>query len=862
MSPADRLPLYARPRTFTWILLGSLLAAIGTTMAVRRSQLTRAQLRFDAAVLESQERLEQRLKRCEDLLRGVRGLAQATDGELDKARFRTYLSALENEARYPGLLGVTYGIPVPLKDRERALDRLRTEQGRPDLQVHPGWGFEGDTLVLFAEPEKANLRALGFNSASSPAQRESLLGARDSGLAKASPPMSLAQAPQAGPGFVLRMAVYRAQGVPPTQEARREAFSGCVNAVFLIQDLAGSSFERAEEDGIHLRIWDLQAPQRLFLEGGTRSPRQWWQRFGPRGFRTARDLNIGQRKWRLDFQTDPSFFLPSEVGLPWLAGATWLVVGVLLAGLLRSWSRTGQRAQKLAERMTVKLGHNEARLRAIARVMPDAILVLDGLGRYREVLTHDAARLLAPPGPLLGRRLDEVLPAPLAETMLRTIQAVLQDRREHSLDYSIESARGLLRFNARVTPMELDFEDEPCVLWAARDVTEHVGQEAALLQAQKLESLGVLAGGIAHDFNNLLTAILGHLSLSRLALEEGADPTHHLDRMDASIQRAADLARQLLAYSGRTSFQIQILDLNALVEEMSGLLGVSRSKLVSLEVHLQPGLPPIQADRVQIQQVVMNLVTNASEAIGERPGRVGIRTTLNHMGHQSLEQRMPGQNLEPGTFVSLVVDDNGGGMAEEVIARIFDPFFTTKPTGRGLGLSTMRGILRAHRAGIEISSKLGEGTTITLHFPATEPVSPDPLEETDHAYIPPPLPGTLLLAEDEPAIRNLTRQMAERLGYQVLEAEDGEVAWEIFQERQREIQVVILDLTMPRKGGAEVYALIRSQWPDLPILICSGYSREAIPPAQGPDEPRAFLQKPFSFAQLERALRKLMKHSQ
>jgi len=856
LPPVNRLPFYARPRGFAWVMAGGLLAAAGTGFWVCKAQITRARARFDAAVEESCDRLEQRVNHAEELLRGVRGLAQVQGG-MSKAQFRSYLQAVEIEARYPGLLGVTYGIPVKSGDRESVLDRLRAEQHRPELQVHPGWGFEGDTLVVFVEPEATNAGALGFNSASSPAQRDSLLAARDSGLPQASPPMSLAQAPQE-PGVVLRLAMYRTAGIPDTLEERRNAFSGCVNAVFLIKNLAAGSFQRVEGERIHLRLIDLHEPDRVFLESGAPPSPRWWQHLGPRGFQDSREIQVGGHRWKQDFRASSSFFQPNEVALPWLAGLTVLTLGGLLAGLLRSWSRTGQRAQRLAQHMTEELRYSEARLRAIARVMPDAILVLDGEGRYREVLTQDPSRLVLPPEQLLGRRLRDVLPQGLAEIMLKTIQRVLQDRREHILDYSLETNKGPLHFNARVTPMEEDFEEQPCVLWAARDVTERTSQEAALLQSQKLESLGVLAGGIAHDFNNLLTAIQGHLSLGRLAFEEGRNPLHHMDRMDASIQRAADLARQLLAYSGRASFQIQVLDLNGLVEEMSSLLGVSRSKLVSLDVQLEPGLPPIQADRVQIQQVVMNLVTNASEAIGERPGRVGLRTSLSTFTPESLDQRLRGQEVAPGSFVTLLVEDDGSGIPEAVLARIFDPFFTTKPTGRGLGLSAIRGILRAHHAGIEIQSKVGEGTAIALHFPIAE-LQPVASEQESH---PPkfsqPLSGTLLLAEDEPAIRMLARQMSERLGFQVLEAEDGEIAWRLFQEHPQEIRVAVLDLTMPRKNGAEVYRLIRKTHPELPILLCSGYSREAIPEAQSPEEARIFLQKPFSFTQFEKALRTLV----
>jgi CheY-like chemotaxis protein len=254
----------------------------------------------------------------------------------------------------------------------------------------------------------------------------------------------------------------------------------------------------------------------------------------------------------------------------------------------------------------------------------------------------------------------------------------------------------------------------------------------------------------------------------------------------------------------------------------------------------------------------MNLVTNASEAIGERPGRVRLTTSHGRLDQEALDQRLPRQQLQPGPFVTLAVQDDGEGMTEEVLARIFDPFFTTKETGHGLGLSAIRGILTTHHAGIEVASRAGAGTTITLHFPvAPVPALEEPAADTS-SPAKPAFTGTLLLAEDERVIRELTTEMAERLGFRVLAAEDGEEAWTLFQEHQADIRGVVLDLTMPRRSGTEVYRLIRSRHPRMPILLCSGYSREAVPESQGPDEPRVFLQKPFTYAQLAVALRDLM----
>jgi len=844
---------FARPGLAAGILVVGLLAATGCWVAIRAAQVARARARFDAAVAETREGLALRLRQGEDLIRGVRGMAQVSGG-MDQARFSAFLHSMENLTRYPGLLGVSYLVPAPPASRDRLLATLRAEHGLPGLQVYPGWGYPGDALVLYVEPHGSSARALGFNPASSPVQRESLAAARDTGTAEASGPVTVAQAPQGGPGLILRLATYQGPTVPATLEGRRAAFSGCINAVFLIRELAAASFARVGQDGIRLGLTDLRESAVPFMEGGADRPAHAWNLLAPRGFSAAQEMEFGGRAWRLDFRTHSSFFLPMEAALPWMGAAVCLVIGSLLAGLLHSSTRTRTLAEDLAQRMTEKSRRNEARLQAILRVMPDVLLVYDQDGRYLEVLTQERSRLWASPDRMLGRTADEVLPPATAALVLGTVRAVLRDRREHSVDYAMQTPRGNLRFEARVIPMEEEFDERPCVLWAARDTTERDGQEAALRQSQKMESLGLLAGGIAHDFNNLLTAIQGHLSLGRMAVADARDPAPHLDHMERSIQLAADLARRLLAYSGRTALTVEALDLNALVRDMVTLLGVSHSKLVALEVDLEPGSAPFLGDRAQIQQLIMNLVTNASEAIGERPGRVGLRTRLNRLDAARLDQRMPSQNLAPGLFVTLEVEDDGGGMPEEVLARIFDPFFTTKQAGRGLGLSAIRGILRTHHAGIEIASTMGEGTTIAMHFPAMEAPAA-PLQELPAAR-PEPLPwsGTLLLAEDEPVIRELSGEMAERLGFQVLAAEDGAVAWALFQERREEIRVAVLDLTMPRLGGGEVYARIRRESPRLPILLCSGYSREAVPEAADPSEPRGFLQKPFTFAQFKAAL--------
>ncbi len=828
-------------------------------MVARATQISRARARFEAAAFDARGRLGNRLRNCEELLLGVRGFAQAHEG-MDRTRLRVYLNSLDLRNRYPGLLGVSYGVPVAPTERVALLARLRRDHAQPGLNIKPGWGFELDAIVLYAEPEDANLRVLGFNSGSSPEQGTSLLAARDTGLLQASPAMPIAQAPDAGPGLVMRLAIYQGDQMPRSTVARRSAFVGYVNCVFLLRELADDSLVRAAGEDIQVRLTDCTDPTlpNTFLESSGDRPRRWWHWFGPGLLRRVEILEVNGRRWAMEFSSGPAFFQGSEVAIPWIIFLLGAQTAMLLAALVRSISLTGQRARKLAEGMTAELHRSESRLQAITRVMPDAILVLDAEGRYVEILTSDDAQLAAPPAKLLGGRVDDFLEPDLAKAVHETIRQALAERQIQALEYSLETGKGRLRFEARVAPMDVEIEEKPCVIWVARDVTERHAQEEALLQTQKLESLGLLAGGIAHDFNNLLAAIQGHLNLAQLVLEERGDPSGHFIRMNASIRRAADLARQLLAYSGRGAFEVELVEMNILVGEMTELLGISRSKKVELVVHLCPELPLIQGDRVQLQQVVMNLVMNASEAFDGQAGVVELVTGFEHLDDSKLSQKVLGESLQPGEYVTLLVHDQGCGMEPEVLARIFDPFFTTKPMGRGLGLSAMRGILRAHRAGIEIHSQPGKGTRIKLYFPASSTLDKGYEKAEEQAAPGAALSGTLLLAEDETTLREIGREMAERLGFSVVEAADGEEAWEHFRREPTRFRAVVLDLTMPRRGGLEVYALIRNQAPALPVVLCSGYSCEEIPVPRDSEEPRVFLQKPFTFRQFEAALREVL----
>ncbi len=406
--------------------------------------------------------------------------------------------------------------------------------------------------------------------------------------------------------------------------------------------------------------------------------------------------------------------------------------------------------------------------------------------------------------------------------------------------------------------MVLEPGDPPTLLSVFQDITERKRSEEALRQSQKLESLGVLAGGIAHDFNNLLTAMMGNLNLAQLRLPRDSAVHAFLSNLESAMSRASDLTRQMLAYSGRGRFVVRPLDLNQVVEEMTNLLTVSISKKVALRFRPDPGLPLIDADATQIQQVVMNLVINASEAIQDQEGSITLSTAPLDLDEASLRLDYPGQGLAPGPHAALEVSDTGSGMGPEVLEKIFDPFFTTKSTGRGLGLSAMQGILRGHKAGIHIQSEPGRGSRFRIVFPASKAARASEAEPSP-AAAEAPIHGRILLVDDEPDVRHALKDMLEMAGYQVVQAEDGIQAMECFRNRAADFQCVVLDLTMPRMDGAETFKALRALAPHQPILLSSGYDAGEVVRPLLEQGRAAFLQKPYRFQALLQALQGLMR---
>jgi signal transduction histidine kinase/CheY-like chemotaxis protein len=461
---------------------------------------------------------------------------------------------------------------------------------------------------------------------------------------------------------------------------------------------------------------------------------------------------------------------------------------------------------------------------------------------------------------ILGRTNTDVFPPGTAERFEVMDQEVLRSRQDLQSEEQISDARGVPHhFIANLFPL-VDTTGQCWGLgYIATDITERLLADQALLQTQKLESLGVLAGGIAHDFNNLLAAMRGNVELALMEDAPGAIRPH-LETVMGLMSKASDLLQQMLAYAGRGKATVTVLDLNQLVGDMAQLLATSISKKALLRRDLHPEPLLVEADPSQLQQVLMNLVINASEAVGEQSGTITLRTRREDLGADLRDFALAGRCLAPGRYVSLEVADDGAGMPPEVLRKIFDPFFTTKFAGRGLGLAAIHGIVRGHHGGIRVQSEPGRGSAFKLVFPeAAGPLKPSSPEPRAPEPAPVGVPsGTVLVVDDEAAIRGMTVKALAKRSIPTLQARDGREALRVFEQNRDRVRLILMDLTMPNLDGEETLRELRRRGATVPVILSSGFNQADILGRFEGLELAGFIKKPFALAELVSLVAKVL----
>lgn len=377
---------------------------------------------------------------------------------------------------------------------------------------------------------------------------------------------------------------------------------------------------------------------------------------------------------------------------------------------------------------------------------------------------------------------------------------------------------------------------------------EKVKLQEQLLHVQKLESLGVLAGGIAHDFNNLLTGILGNADLALTEIPEDSAAVNSIKEVKNAALRSADLAKQMLAYSGKGKFIVQPVNINTVIDNMKELLNISVSKKVNLRYNLGKNIPMIIADTSQVKQVLINLVTNASEALEDKSGMITLTTGKIWADRKYLAETYVDDNLPSGFYVYIEVSDTGCGIDKENQLRIFEPFYTTKFTGRGLGLAAVMGIVRGHNGAIKIYSEVNRGSIFKIIIPsiAEKEVNTDFSVNRLEGW---QGKGTILIADDDQVVLNFASRILSNAGFNVLKASDGLEAIGLFTSHHSDISLVLLDYTMPNLNGDEVFARMRRMRKDVKVVLSTGYSEEIRDEFIGKGL-AGFIQKPYVVASL------------
>ncbi|MBL8914077.1 MAG: response regulator [Archangium sp.] len=562
--------------------------------------------------------------------------------------------------------------------------------------------------------------------------------------------------------------------------------------------------------------------------------------------------------WAANYGVLPASF--KTLGEPWpLASVKLLnvaVASIVLFRLARFWvpqELQRREQQRIDLQATLKLARdNEETLRLAVSATSNFLWDTD-LRTGRVTASGETGRWLGyPPEEWPPEPWDQIVHPEDAQRVAEAITAAIKGRTpNYDVKHRVRKKDGTAIQVHSTGVVARDAQGRAVrFVGSVRDVSREVEEEAARVQTQKLEGLGLLAGGIAHDFNNLLTVVTSSLELARS--NTAADKkSEALDTAKLAVTRATVLTRQLLAYAGRASTEHVPLDLNELVGSMGDLLSVTVPRKVTVQRELEKTLPAVMGDPAQLQQVVMNLITNAGEAIGEKEGQVTLRTA-------AMTLDAPPPHLRTGTIsgkvVRLTVTDTGHGMSSETQARIFDPFFSTKGTGRGLGLSALAGILKSHGGAICLDSAIGRGSTFTIYLPALDkplekPAAPPAAERE-------PLSLRVLLVDDEPLLRRSTRRLLELLGCTVEEAETGRQALERVRAHVTDFDVVLMDVTMPEMSGIEASEVLRELAPKLPVVLSTGYSAGGDLPDSSSDSGLFTLAKPYTLEQMERVLRK------
>ncbi len=860
------------------IIVAGLLAAGWSYRELQHTARGQAEANFLRKAVVLHARIADSLRRYDDALYSLRS-AFALQGGVTQAEFLRL--ARDLAARNPGVQAFEWVPVVTAAERAAVESALSREAGgRPitlnergaDGRLRPA-GPQPDYLpIRYVYPLAGNAEVLGYDLQTGPT-RSVLARAGATRQMALTPQLLLVQEKQGQRGVVMIWPVYRTH---PDNAADAGTLAGFVQAVFRVPDLLEAVRDQTLNPNsvLDLLFVDETEPDpawrvlyyRPVNDAQPRMPAPSEAEF-TRDLSQASPLPFGGRDWKVIYRPHAGWVGEQLTPLPWIRLVGIVTIAGLLAGLVIMLGRRAEViAREVAER-TAELTENRRQLGSLLQSLPGMAYRCQYDDQLRVMFVSVGVEALTgyPAEDFMAGRVhfrDLIQPEDVDRVRAAT-RAGLQARCDIEVEYRLQTRHGEEKWVlSRARGVYADNGQPLFLEGLAIDITARKQAEAAtlalerrMLETQKLESLGLLAGGIAHDFNNILTGILGNASLARLKLSEDSVITPNLERIEQASARAAELCQQMLSYSGQSSFRVEPVDVSRLVQETLPLLHVSLASRARLHLNLS-ALPAVaQADSTQIRQIVMNLVINAADAMGERAGDIHVATGLRPFGPDFIREARDGTDLPPGPYVFIEVRDNGGGMTPQTLARIFDPFFTTKFAGRGLGLAAVRGIVRGHHGAIHVTSKPGRGTTFTLLLPpSAQPLAaPDPVAAEPRRYA-----GCVLVVDDEEPVRETAGELLRTFGFTTVLAKDGAEGIAQFALNPAGFTFVLLDLTMPSLGGEEVLSTLRAIVPEVRVLLISGYSESARIAKLAGIGALCFLQKPFTREELARRLAELL----
>ncbi len=870
MAPSSFLTPYRRGTVALVVLLGVSLSVLmwhlayqQETARIRTAFLTRAQTQATVA--------QQRLQAYQEM---VYNLRDAFIGQYEVSRDEFARVSRSLFERHPGVQALQWVQIVPREERSvfeaqvsQQLQRpFVIRQRQPDGSLQPAADAADYFVINFLEPLAGNEAVLGYDVLTAPTAPV-LLAARTDRQFKVTPVLRLAQSTsgQTDSGVIFILPYWRTNGqVQPVE--------GFLQGVFLVQTMLSQSHQLMTNEALDTYYYDVSDganPHLLYANfAGTEPLRDNSGLSLPTPADDPADLQttfiMGGRTWKMIIRQNAEWARLSRSNQPLIILGAGLIITSLLALFVNSLLQRTAAIERIVQERTRQLRASEARLQDILDHSPALIFLKDLEGRFLLCNEAFAKYSRRPREEIVGRKDEDFVSAEKA----RHFQAMDAEVLTAGRPVVFETKRGEESDGTAYLSHRFPLFDEQGRAYAicgiATDITDRQAAEEQkrllerkLLEAQKLESLGVLAGGVAHDFNNILTSILGNASLASLDLPENHKVRRQLAQIERAAQRAADLCSQMLAYAGRATVLTAPVNLSELIRDTAALLEISVGKRVRLDLQLDDQTPAVLGDATQLRQIVMNLVINAADAMGQRAdGIVSVRTATRDLAAAFFEEAIHSPKRSAGRYVTLEVSDNGSGMPPEVLARIFEPFFTTKFSGRGLGLAAVLGIVQSHGGALFVESAPGKGTTFRLFLPATQAQAVG--TRAPFAPIPGSLRGTVLVVDDEESVRLVGMQALTMLGVTALGAADGQAAIELLRNHTGSLDLVLLDLTMPGLSGDETLRRLREIRPDLRAVIMSGFSEGEIMQRCADLGIAGYLPKPFDVASLTAKVQPLL----